>query len=114
MDAAQGRCGGGHPGAPHRSLAGWSIAVGRGRRRECLVFDPSTLDQSQCATPGQGSTAGFPDASDAQAEELFTENFRCILDSLAADPGSPQACSRAIQRRRFPRAPPTGRRLTCR
>ena len=41
--------------------------------------------------PRPGSTAGYPDASDAQAEDLFTENFQCILDSLAADPGNPQA-----------------------
>jgi hypothetical protein len=33
-----------------------------------------------------GSAAGYPDASQTQAENLFTDNFSATVDSLASDP----------------------------
>lgn len=49
----------------------------------------TTPGQSQCIGADQGSTAGYADVSSAKAEDLFTEHFPCILDSLAADPPNP-------------------------
>jgi hypothetical protein len=51
---------------------------------------PPTDVQAHCAGAGGGTTAGYPDASAAQAEDLFTEHFPCILDQLAADPPGSQ------------------------
>jgi hypothetical protein len=65
-----------------------------------LIAIPALADQGTAGIPlpppppsgsgdsngDAGSAAGYPDASQAQAENLFTDNFSSTVDSLASDP----------------------------
>lgn len=55
---------------------------------------PSTYE-SECVA-GAGSPQGYPDASPAEAADLLTRSFPCILDSLAAEPADPESASATV------------------
>jgi hypothetical protein len=51
-----------------------------------IPLPPPPPSGSGDSNPGAGSASGYPDASETQAENLFTDNFSATVDSLASDP----------------------------
>ncbi len=84
-DAEAGRTRGTHCVGPGSEAALLSLVAPQALAQSTTTTTPAPASfQSQCG--GGGSAQGYPDASPADAADLFTSSFPCLLDSLADDP----------------------------